>query len=117
MTFDELNLGSQQLKALDELGYQHPTTIQQKAFSVIMSGKDVCGLAQTGTGKTFAYLLPCLRMWTYTKDRFPTILIIVPTRELVVQVVESAKKLTTHMNVTTVGAFGGVNMKPQAAAI
>ena len=101
------------LNALDDLGYKTPTTIQHKIFSVIMSGRDVCGIAQTGTGKTFAYLLPSLRLWKYTKDRFPTILIIVPTRELVAQVVEEVQKLTTYMTTVTVGVYGGVNMKSQ----
>ncbi len=117
MTFSDLNLSTPLLNALDDLGYSTPTTIQQKAFSVIMSGRDVCGIAQTGTGKTFAYLLPCLRLWKYSKDRFPQILIIVPTRELVVQVVEQVKKLSTYMTLEVVGVYGGVNMKPQAAAL
>src|SRR6202042_1761480 len=98
MTFDDLNLSKPLLNALDDLGYVHPTTIQHKIFSVIMSGRDVCGIAQTGTGKTFAYLLPCLRLWKFSKDIFPEILIIVPTRELVVQVADEIKKLTTYMN-------------------
>ncbi len=114
---DELNLNTPLLNALDDMGIKHPTTIQGKIFSVIMSGRDVCGIAQTGTGKTFAYLLPCLRLWKYNKDRQPQILIIVPTRELVAQVVEEVKKLTTYMNVVVVGVYGGVNMKPQAAEV
>lgn len=113
MTFRELNLNTPLLNALDDLGYETPTTIQHKIFSVIMSGRDVCGIAQTGTGKTLAYLLPCLRLWKFTKDKNPQILIVVPTRELVKQVTEEINKLTTYMNVTTVGVFGGVNMKPQ----
>jgi len=82
-----------------------------------MSGRDVCGIAQTGTGKTFAYLLPTLRLWKFTKDVFPQVLIMVPTRELVVQVVEEIKKLTTYMNLRVVGVYGGVNLKPQAAEV
>ena len=117
MTFDDLNLSKPLLNALDDMGLKHPTTIQRKIFSVIMSGRDVCGIAQTGTGKTFAYLLPCLRLWKYSKDIYPQILIVVPTRELVVQVVEEIKKLTTYMNVVVVGVYGGVNMKPQMAAV
>jgi ATP-dependent RNA helicase RhlE len=113
MTFTDLNLSTPLLNALDDLGYKHPTTIQRKIFSVIMSGRDVCGIAQTGTGKTLAYLLPCLRLWKFSKDKFPQILIVVPTRELVKQVVEEIQKLTTYMNVVAVGVYGGVNMKPQ----
>lgn len=122
MTFDELNLNKSLLNALNDLGYTNPTTIQQKVFSVVMSGKDVCGIAQTGTGKTYAYLLPALRQFEFPKDnknaaRTPQILIIVPTRELVVQVVESVKKLTTYMTLSVVGVYGGVNMKPQIAEL
>lgn len=113
MTFSDLNLNKPLLNALNDLGYIHPTTIQAKAFSVIMSGRDVCGIAQTGTGKTFAYLLPCLRQWQFSKDGFAQVLIIVPTRELVVQVVEQVKKLTPYMNVIAVGVYGGANIKLQ----
>ena len=117
MTFSDFNLNNSLLKALEDRGYTTPTTIQAKAFSIIMSGKDVCGIAQTGTGKTYAYLLPCLRQWTYSKDKHASILVLVPTRELVAQVVDAVKELTTYMNVEVVGAFGGVNMKTQVAAL
>lgn len=117
ITFNDLNLNASLLNALDDIGYTIPTSIQQKVFSVMMSGKDVCGIAQTGTGKTFAYLLPCLRQIKFSKDRYPQVLILVPTRELVVQVVEAAKKLTKYMTIEVVGAYGGVNMKTQATAI
>lgn len=117
MTFQDLNLNAPLLKALDEMGFVHPTTIQQKAFSVIMSGKDVCGIAQTGTGKTYAYLLPCLRQLEFSKDRVPQMLVIVPTRELVAQVVEAAIKLTAHRSLVVTGVYGGVNMKPQTIAV
>jgi len=113
MNFSDLNLNAPLLKALDDQGFTKPTTIQQKIFSVIMSGRDVCGIAQTGTGKTFAYLLPCLRQWKYAKDRFPQILIVVPTRELVKQVEEEVKKLSAYMTLVVVGVYGGVNMKTQ----
>ena len=61
MTFEELNLNKPLLNALNDLEYIHPTPIQEKTFAVIMSGKDLVATAQTGTGKTFAYLLPLLR--------------------------------------------------------
>ena len=79
MTFDELNLNTALLTALDEMGYVNPTTIQHKVFAVAMSGKDVCGIAQTGTGKTFAYLLPCLKQWKFNATKTPQILILLPT--------------------------------------
>ena len=113
MTFDDLNLNTPLLSALDDRGYTNPTTIQHKVFPIVMSGRDVCGIAQTGTGKTFAYLLPCLRLWKFSKDKAPQILIIVPTRELVAQVVEAVKELTAYMSLVVVGVYGGVNINTQ----
>lgn len=113
MTFQDLNINTPLLRALDELKFTTPTTIQHRVFPIVLSGRDVCGIAQTGTGKTFAYLLPCLRQWKFEKNKDPQILILVPTRELVVQVVEAAKKLTTYMSVITVGVYGGVNINTQ----
>ncbi len=117
MTFDELNLNKPLLNALNDMGYTTPTHIQQHVFSVVMSGRDVCGLAQTGTGKTLAYLLPCLRQLIFSKEKLPQLLIIVPTRELVVQVLETVNQLTKYLNLTAVGVYGGVNMKPQVAQV
>lgn len=114
MTFDELNINTPLLRALDELGYTNPTTIQHNVFPVVMSGRDVCGIAQTGTGKTFSYLLPCLKQWKFSKDKSPQILVVVPTRELVAQVVEAAKSLTTYMSVRVVGVYGGVSINTQS---
>ncbi len=116
-TFDDLNLNNALRNALQDLGLSTPTPIQEKAFSVVMSGRDIVGIAQTGTGKTFAYLLPTLRMWKYSKDRFPHILVVVPTRELVVQVVEAVEQLTTYMNVEVVGVYGGTNINTQVKQV
>jgi len=117
MTFSDLNLSKPILNALGDIGITTPTAIQEKVFSTIMSGKDVVGIAQTGTGKTFAYLLPLLRLWKFTKSPQAQILIIVPTRELVAQVVAEAQKLSTYMNVVTVGVYGGTNIRVQKAAV
>ena len=117
MTFDELNLNKQLRSALAELNLTHPTTIQHKSFAVIMSGRDIVGIAQTGTGKTLSYLLPILRQWEFSKDLVPRVLIMVPTRELVVQVVETAKELSRYMSVKTVGVYGGGNINSQMAAL
>ncbi len=117
MTFDDLNLNTPLLTALDELGYSNPTTIQHRVFPIVMSGRDLCGIAQTGTGKTFAYLLPCLRQWKFSKDKSPQILIIVPTRELVTQVVKAIKDLTPYMSLIAVGVYGGVNINTQKAEV
>jgi ATP-dependent RNA helicase RhlE len=117
MSFFHLNLSNPLLNALADLGFQTPTTIQAKAFAPIMSGKDVLGIAQTGTGKTIAFLLPCLRMWSFSKEKFPQIIILVPTRELVVQVVEVVKQLTPYMNVQVGGVYGGANLNTQAIMV
>ena len=117
MTFDDLNLNASLKNALRDMELTTPTTIQHKIFSVIMSGRDTIGIAQTGTGKTYAYLLPCLRQWKFNKALTPQIMIIVPTRELVVQVVEETEKLTKYMDVSTVGAYGGTNIKTQMNAL
>lgn len=117
MTFEELNLNKQLLNALNDLGFTSPTAIQEKVFSVVMSGKDVCGIAQTGTGKTYAYLLPCLRQLKFSKEKDPQLVIIVPTRELVVQIVEEAQKLLTYMSYKVLGVYGGVNTKLQVAEL
>lgn len=117
MTFHDLNLKKPLLNALDDLGFKTPTTIQAAGFNVMMSGKDVIGIAQTGTGKTLAYLLPCLCMWQFSKEPHPQILIIVPTRELVVQVVNEAEKLAKYMNVAVGGVYGGANMNTQASMV
>lgn len=117
MNFTELNLNSPLINALEDLNITQTTTIQEKAYPVIMSGRDVVGIAQTGTGKTIAYLLPCLRLWKFTKEKNPQILIVVPTRELVVQVVEQVEKLTKYMHVRVVGVYGGVNMIRQTPLI
>ncbi|MBP1224993.1 DEAD/DEAH box helicase [Flavobacterium sp. 1355] len=116
-TFEKFNLPKSLQKAIDELGFVTPTPIQEKSFSVIMSGRDMMGIAQTGTGKTFAYLLPLLKLYKFTNTNTPKIVILVPTRELVVQVVEEVEKLTKYMSVKTLGIFGGVNINTQKKAI
>lgn len=116
-TFEELNLTKFLHYALTDLKLETPTPIQEQAFPIITSGKDVVGIAQTGTGKTFAYLLPILRDLSFSKQKNPRILILVPTRELVVQVVEATEKLTAYMNVRVSGVYGGVNMNTQAGEV
>ncbi len=116
-TFEQFNLPKSVQKALDELGFSIPTPIQEKSFSVIMSGRDMMGIAQTGTGKTFAYLLPLLKLYKFTPTHTPKIVVLVPTRELVVQVVEEVEKLTQYMSVRTIGIYGGVNINTQKTAV
>lgn len=116
-TFEKFNLPKSLQKAVDELGFVTPTPIQEKSFSVIMSGRDMMGIAQTGTGKTFAYLLPLLKLYKFTNTNTPKIVVLVPTRELVVQVVEEVEKLTKYMSVKTLGIYGGVNINTQKKAV
>ena len=113
MNFQELNLNTPLLNALEDLGFSTPTPVQEQAFSTIMSGRDVVGIAQTGTGKTLAYLLPILRMLRYSEQTNPRVLILVPTRELVVQVVEELEKLTKYVNARILGVYGGTNINTQ----
>ena len=117
MTFEDFNLNRPLLNALTDLGFTKPTTIQEKVFSVVMSGADVCGIAQTGTGKTIAYLLPLLRLWEFKKVKDPQVLIVVPTRELVAQVVETIKKLSAYTNLVVKGVYGGTNMNTQKTEV
>jgi ATP-dependent RNA helicase RhlE len=117
MTFKDFNLNASLLNALDDLQLIHPTTIQEKSFSVIMSGVDVCGIAQTGTGKTIAYLLPMLRLHKFSKEKHPQMLVMVPTRELALQVEEVAKRLSKYMTVRIASVYGGVNITPQMLAV
>lgn len=117
MQFSDLNINTPLLNALSDMNIVQPTTIQSKAFPVIMSGRDVVGIAQTGTGKTIAYLLPCLRQWKFSKEKSPSVLIVVPTRELVVQVVDDIQQLAKYMNIRVAGVYGGVNMVQQTPLI
>ena len=115
--FEALNLNTPLLNALRDLGFTHPTPIQSKAFSVIMSGRDVVGIAQTGTGKTFAYLLPLLRQHRFSTERAPKILIVVPTRELVIQLVSEIQKLAAYMALRVEGVYGGTNINTQKGLV
>ncbi len=112
-SFSDLNLNKQLLNALTDLGFETPTPIQEKAFPIIMSGKDAIGIAQTGTGKTFSYLLPILRQLNFVEQRQPRVLIVVPTRELVVQVVSEIEKLAKYMTIRVGGVYGGGNINTQ----
>ena len=111
--FKDLNLTKQLRYAIDDLGFEKPTPIQEEAFSVILSGKDVVGIAQTGTGKTLAYMLPILQQFKFSKQVNPTVLILAPTRELVMQIVMDIEKLAKYMSVRVLGVFGGVNINTQ----
>jgi ATP-dependent RNA helicase RhlE len=112
-SFEDLKINKPQLKALRDMGITSPTPIQEKSIPAVNSGNDMVGLAQTGTGKTLAYLLPVLKSLTYSEQIHPRVLILVPTRELVTQVVAVAEELTAYQNVRIAGVFGGVNINNQ----
>ncbi len=112
-SFDDIKLSKQIRMALDEAGFEKPTEIQTNVFSPIRAGKDVIGIAQTGTGKTLAYLMPILMKLNYAKGFDPRALIVVPTRELVLQVVETIELLTPFINIRCAGVYGGVNINTQ----
>lgn len=116
-TFASFDLPKSLQKAIDTLGLTTPTPIQIKSMPVISSGRDIIGIAQTGTGKTFAYLLPILKQWKFQDTHTPRVLILVPTRELVVQVAAEVEKLTQFMSVRTLGVYGGVNINTQKTAV
>ncbi|MCB9257272.1 MAG: DEAD/DEAH box helicase [Chitinophagales bacterium] len=117
LTFEDFKLNKFVYRALEDLKLTSPTSIQTKVFSPVKAGKDVVGIAQTGTGKTFAYLLPVLSLWKFTKSPYPQILIIVPTRELVIQVEEEVKKLTSYLSFEATGVYGGVSMQRHRDAV
>lgn len=113
VTFQDLNFTTPLLNALDDLGIKTPTPIQEQSSSVILSGRDMVGIAQTGTGKTLAYLLPILKMLKFSEQKNPRVLILVPTRELVVQVAEELEKITKYINARILGIYGGTNINTQ----
>ena len=115
--FKDLNLNTPLYNAIEDLGFTTPTPIQTESFNVIAAGKDVVGIAQTGTGKTFAYMLPILRNLKFSQQETPRVLILVPTRELVVQVVNEVEKLSKYINNRVLGVYGGTNINTQKQAV
>lgn len=117
MNFSDLNLNNALRNALDDLGFQSPTPIQVQAFAPVMAGNDVLGIAQTGTGKTLAYLMPLIRQWQFQQKKTVSMLIIVPTKELVVQVEQEFNEIAKYSSLRAVGVYGGPSIKTQAADI
>ncbi|RMA64412.1 DEAD/DEAH box helicase [Ulvibacter antarcticus] len=115
--FEDLKLNKFLHNAIDDLGFETPTPIQSEAFSVVMSGKDMVGIAQTGTGKTLAYMLPILQSMRFSKEPNLRVLVLVPTRELVIQVVEEIEKFAKYMPQRVVGVYGGTNINTQKKAL
>ena len=117
MIFRDLAPSKMLINALDDLGFTEPTTIQEAAFPVVRSGKNVVGISQTGTGKTLAYMLPILQDLKYSEQKNPAVLILVPTRELVIQVVDQIKSYSKYKTTRVIGVYGGTNINTQGLAV
>jgi ATP-dependent RNA helicase RhlE len=120
MSFNTLGLSEALLKAVSKKGYTTPSPIQKKAIPPILEGKDVLASAQTGTGKTAGFTLPLLHILSENpKEKYRPIraLILTPTRELAAQVYANVKEYSEFLNIRSAVIFGGVNQKPQAAAM
>ncbi len=134
MPFRELNLSPEILHAVQDAGYTEPTPIQVATIPLILAGHDVIGIAQTGTGKTAAFVLPILMKLAESKQRMtqadgaarsrqsgshrgPRALVVAPTRELVVQIEENVRAYAKHVPLRMATIFGGVSERPQIAAL
>ena len=113
MSFQNLGLAPELLRALADAGYAEPTPIQAQAIPLVLEGRDVLAAAQTGTGKTAAFVLPILHRLASGPARSPRALVLVPTRELAAQVVESVETYGRHLRVRSAVIFGGVSINPQ----
>jgi ATP-dependent RNA helicase RhlE len=118
MPFASLGLVPELVRAVFEEGYEHPTPIQQETIPLALAGRDVIGSAQTGTGKTAAFMLPILqRLAAGKRPHTLRALILVPTRELAEQVLQSARTYGRHLSVSAAAVYGGVGMEPQTKAL
>lgn len=115
--FEDFNFNKQLLEAISDAGYVTPTPIQQKAIPPIMSGQDVMGIAETGTGKTAAFVLPLLMKLKYAQGEHPRALILSPTRELAMQIAEHVALMGKYTDLRTVVLYGGVGPKAQIEAL
>ena len=117
MTFQELHLIEPLLRAIKEEGYTEPTPIQAQTIPALLEGKDVLGCAQTGTGKTAAFVLPILQHLQKRTARSPRALILAPTRELAAQIVQSIRIYGKFLRINSTAIFGGVPQNPQVHAL
>lgn len=117
MSFSQFELHPDLLKAVHRMGYEEPTPIQQQAIPIAMSGRDLIGCAQTGTGKTAAFALPILNKLHPVRRAQIRALILTPTRELAAQIYEVLQGLTAHTKIYTAAIYGGVGMPPQERAL
>jgi ATP-dependent RNA helicase RhlE len=112
-SFEDFKFNRQILNAIADAGYTEPTPIQQKAFPPVLNGQDVMGVAQTGTGKTAAYILPLVMRFKYAQGQNVRGLIVAPTRELAMQIGQNVKELTAYTDLRTVVLYGGLGPKTQ----
>lgn len=117
LSFEDLKLSRQFLNAIDDLGYSEPSPIQKKAIPISMAGHDLLGIAQTGTGKTAAFVLPILMKLKFAQGEHARALILAPTRELVMQIEENAKALAKYTDLRIVCLYGGLGPKTQIELI
>src|SRR5690606_3755764 len=116
-TFADFKFNKQILSAIEEAGYASPTPIQQKAIPPILAGQDVMGIAQTGTGKTAAFVLPILMKLKYAQGKDARALILSPTRELAMQIEENIRLFATYTDLRTVVLYGGLGPKTQLSEL
>lgn len=117
ISFEEFKLNKQLLNAVADLGFEKPTEIQQKCIPLILGGQEVIGIAQTGTGKTAAYMLPLLMKVKYAHGLEPRALILGPTKELVLQLSEHASLLAKYTDLRIIALYGGVGPKTQIESV
>lgn len=115
--FEDFKLNRQLLNAVEDLNYKKPSPIQQKAIPMILNGHDILGIAQTGTGKTAAFVLPILMKVKYAQGNEPRALILAPTRELVLQIEENIKLLAKYTDLRHISLYGGIGPQKQIEAI
>ncbi|MDO7742381.1 MAG: DEAD/DEAH box helicase [Pedobacter sp.] len=116
-TFEEFNLNRQILNAVADAGFTVATPIQEKAIAPVLSGQDIFGIAETGTGKTAAYVLPILMQLKYAQGDAARALILAPTRELAMQIAEHVKIFSKYTDLRSVVVFGGIGPKTQIEQI
>jgi ATP-dependent RNA helicase RhlE len=116
-SFHEFKLNKQLLNAVADAGFEVPTMIQQKCIPVLMGGQEVIGIAQTGTGKTAAYLLPLLMKVKFAEGNDPRAVILAPTKELTIQIAEHARQLAKYTDLRIQPIYGGVGPKTQIEQI
>jgi ATP-dependent RNA helicase RhlE len=117
MNFSELGLGAAQLRACESLGYTTPTPVQEQAIPVVLEGRDLIGCAETGTGKTAAFLLPILQTISARRRPGVRVLVLAPTRELALQIQTNFRELNSNKDIRAVTVIGGANIRTQATEL